>query len=74
MTLVFETRTRQDLKYTQVRYTSDKKKQEHLRCHITALDIHDGKFDLKSRSFQISISRIPEEIPVTVIHENHTHT
>ena len=43
MTLVFETRTRQDLKYTQVRYTSNKKIQEDLRYHSTAMDIHNGK-------------------------------
>ena len=34
----------------------------------------NGKFDLKSRSLQILISRTPEEIPVTMIHQNHHHT
>ena len=72
MTLVFETR-RQHLKYKQVRYNSDKK-QEHLRCHSTTLDVHNGKFDLKSRSLQILISRISEEIPLTMIQQNHPHT
>ena len=34
---------------------------------------NNGKFDQKSRSHQISISRTPEEIPVTMIHQNHPH-
>ena len=34
---------------------------------------NNGKFDLKSRSLQISIFRTPEEIPVTSIHQNHPY-
>ena len=34
----------------------------------------NGKFDQKSRFLQISISRTQEEIPATMIHQNHPHT
>ena len=34
---------------------------------------NNGKFDLKSRSLQILISRTPEEILVTMIHQHHPH-